>query len=742
MRTRFFHSTLSVAILAAFAMPALADTTTQSAEADTELEEIVVTATGHKQKIKEAPASITVVTQADLQEKSYTNLAEALSDVPGVDIRNGVGKTGGLNIQMRGMPSEYTLVLIDGRRQNTSGSIAPNGFGEMANGFMPPLSQIQRIEVIRGPMSTLYGSDAMGGVVNIITKPVSSGEWGGNITADTTLHQYEGGNTRQIGFNASGPIVKDTLGIQVRGRYFDRGESERMIENGTSRDPRPGESKNYEFGTKLTYNLNENHELWADVAHSRQRYSNEDSRLGTLDFADLPSSRPGLPSSQRARGYKDFMAMEKDQFAIGHVSEFELGTWQSYVSQVKAETTGRTMPYGYTVNDNSYRFNGENRTLKNTDTTVNTKFNTELGAHNLTVGAEYQDNETIDRAAGDGVKFTQDSWAVFLEDQWKILPNLSMTMGGRYEDHSSFGGHFTPRAYLVWNTTDKITLKGGVSKGYKVPTTNELHGGINGFTGQGKTVTFGTPDLKPEESTNYEFSANYTDQRFDVTGTVFLNKVKNLITDATPIPNCNFTGGPNKPGCRPLPDFPGQESIGQLVNANKAETKGFELSSRINLTDDWYVKGAYTWLKTELDNGGEEVSYFVNAPRHAFNLHTAYNINERWKAWFEGEYKSSRERTAGNQPKAGTEAHEIWNATGNKLKGYTTFNLGTSYQVSDNLKLSAVVNNVFDRKFDDTATYTWNGEQKEAYLYSNSGRSVEGTFIERRNLWLSVSYDF
>ena len=138
----------------------------------------------------------------------------------------------------------------------------------------------------------------------------------------------------------------------------------------------------------------------------------------------------------------------------------------------------------------------------------------------------------------------------------------------------------------------------------------------------------------------------------------------------------------------------------------------------------------------------EDVSYFVNAPRHAFNLHTAYNINERWKAWFEGEYKSSRERTTGDKPKAGTEAHEIWNATGNKLKGYTTFNLGTSYQVSDNLKLSAVVNNVFDRKFDDTATYTWNGEQKEAYLYSNSGRSVEGTFIERRNLWLSVSYDF
>ena len=82
MRTRFFHSTLSVAILAAFAMPALADTTTQSAEADTELEEIVVTATGHKQKIKEAPASITVVTQADLQEKKLYQFGRGIVRCP------------------------------------------------------------------------------------------------------------------------------------------------------------------------------------------------------------------------------------------------------------------------------------------------------------------------------------------------------------------------------------------------------------------------------------------------------------------------------------------------------------------------------------------------------------------------------------------------------------------------------------------------------------------------------------
>ncbi|MEB6762891.1 TonB-dependent receptor plug domain-containing protein, partial [Escherichia coli] len=79
-------------------------------------------------------------------------------------------KTGGLEISIRGMPASYTLILIDGVRQGGSGDVTPNGFSAMNTGFMPPLAAIERIEVIRGPMSTLYGSDAMGGVVNIITK--------------------------------------------------------------------------------------------------------------------------------------------------------------------------------------------------------------------------------------------------------------------------------------------------------------------------------------------------------------------------------------------------------------------------------------------------------------------------------------------------------------------------------------------------------------------------------------------
>jgi outer membrane receptor for ferrienterochelin and colicins len=137
------------------------------------LNDTVVSAAGFEQKITEAPASISVISREDLQQKRYNNLAQALGDVEGIDIGQGTGKTGGLNISIRGMPSQYTLILIDGRRQNAAGNVTPNGFNETSTSFMPPLSAIERIEVIRGPMSTLYGSDAMGGVINIITRKVA-----------------------------------------------------------------------------------------------------------------------------------------------------------------------------------------------------------------------------------------------------------------------------------------------------------------------------------------------------------------------------------------------------------------------------------------------------------------------------------------------------------------------------------------------------------------------------------------
>src|SRR5690606_2988964 len=86
-----------------------------------QLDTVVVTAAGHEQEVRQAPASISVVTRKELEEKSFTDLADALRDVEGIDVRGATGNTGNLNISIRGMPSDDTLVLIDGRRENTAG---------------------------------------------------------------------------------------------------------------------------------------------------------------------------------------------------------------------------------------------------------------------------------------------------------------------------------------------------------------------------------------------------------------------------------------------------------------------------------------------------------------------------------------------------------------------------------------------------------------------------------------------
>ncbi len=208
MRT-FNLRPLSLAILGISASSAFANTTTETtADPTHQLSTIVVSAAGFEQDIKNAPASISVVTKEDIEKKNATSIADLLADVPGIDVRNGVGKTGGLNVSMRGMKASDTLILIDGRRQTTaSDNIMPNGFAEAATSFMPPLSAIERIEVIRGPMSTLYGSDAMGGIINIITKKVSD-ELNGNVTVSgNVMENNDEADSWKTSFLLNGPLL-------------------------------------------------------------------------------------------------------------------------------------------------------------------------------------------------------------------------------------------------------------------------------------------------------------------------------------------------------------------------------------------------------------------------------------------------------------------------------------------------------------------------------------------------------
>ncbi|MBJ6136349.1 TonB-dependent receptor domain-containing protein [Marinobacter litoralis] len=711
--------------------------TLQVAAQPMELDELVVSAAGYEQKVTDAPASISVLSQQDLQQSQFSNLAEALDTVEGVDIRQSTGKTGGLNISIRGLPSEYTLILIDGRRQNPPGNVTPNGFGDTSTSFMPPLSAIERIEVIRGPMSTLYGSDAIGGVVNIITKKVSD-EWVGSVTLEHTFQEdRDFGDTGKTSFYTSGPLIENVLGLSVRGSVYDREAANLEFENGSAAPKRgvaPVDGRNHTVGARLTFEPAQGHEFYLDAEQGKQVYNNDACQLGTLDGKSRScEDKPGV-----ANGYGDELRFNREQVVLGHSSKLGFGTWSNDLSYNVTETEGRTLPGTIgKAYDAPYQalVGGADRELESKDTIFDTKLVAPVtDSQIVTLGAQYRDTELTDGIAN--TTFEQNSWAVFAEDEWYLRDDLALTLGGRYEDHDAFSGHFTPRAYLVWNSSANWTLKGGVSKGYKTPDINDLHNGVNGVTKQGEKLTIGTPDLEPEKSTNYELGAYFDNLNgFKANATVFYTRFSDKIDRGNPV---TITGDSL------IPDG----TYDQLANIGKAETRGVELASNWEFAPAWTLRSSYTYTDTEQKSGVNKGAPLTNTPEHVLHARLNWQATSQLNLWLSGEYRGERTRYVSLKENLSAEETAIYQQLGD-LSDYALFHLGGSYQASENLKLTATIYNVFNKDFLEGSSYTFvdnNGNEvtdwASEYIYVNRGMAAGGMVEEGRRLWLSANVTF
>ena len=708
---RFTRTALASAVaLSVSATAALAQESEQ-------LDNIVVSASGFEQALVDAPASISVVSREELERKRITSVADALRDVEGVDVGGSVGKTGGRNISIRGMPSDYTLILIDGRRQNAAGSVTPNGFGETSTSFFPPVSSIERIEVIRGPMSTLYGSDAMGGVINIITRRVDR-EWVGSIGVENTFNEdRDFGDRREINLYTSGPLIQDTLGIQVRGRLYERDASELTYTDGngnpidvSQRGPSPVEGDTYNLGGKLTWTPNADHDLWVDGEVNRQRYNNDECQLGTLDGR----TRSCAPDPGAANGYADELRFERQQVAIGHTGRFASGTLESSLMRNTTETKGRTIPGENGVAYDGFPgiVGGAPRELETTNTVLDSKYVMPLGDHMTTVGLQWWDAKLDDGLANE--TFEQTTWSLFAEDEWMLRDDLALTLGGRYDHHDAFGSQFSPRSYLVWNTTPNWTLKGGVSRGYKTPSLNDLHAGINGVTGQGTILTIGNPNLEPETSTSSEISAHYDSLAgFTASATLFYNEFDDKIASGNDIVVEN----------NPLvPDG----VYSQDVNIDEAVTQGVELSTSYQFTPDWRLSANYTYTDSEQKSGNNRGEPLTDTPEHAFNATLRWQATPQLDTWLSAEYRSERYRN-----RESVRGAPSFDDLGD-FKAYSLFHLGGSYAFTEQFNVSATIYNLFDKDFVDYRAYGDGTSFGNVYANSEEGR----------RLWLSARYEF
>lgn len=203
-------------LLASAVALASASTASLAQTEPVELGEIVVTAAGFEQNISDAPASISVISGEELAKKSYKSIVDAVNSIPGVYVTGGGGAQ---DISIRGMHDSYTLYLVDGRPVSAGRSVNTNGQDGGKQIALPPISMIERVEVIRGPMSSLYGSEAMGGVINIITRK-NRGEWAGTISSEYTKSLNDVSNdSRQTSLFAGGALVEDLLSAEVNAAW-------------------------------------------------------------------------------------------------------------------------------------------------------------------------------------------------------------------------------------------------------------------------------------------------------------------------------------------------------------------------------------------------------------------------------------------------------------------------------------------------------------------------------------------
>ncbi|MEE2023062.1 TonB-dependent receptor domain-containing protein [Alkalimonas mucilaginosa] len=774
----FRRSAVAALVVSAIHLPALAGVKMDLPEYDGEV--IVVTAAGFEQKLIDAPASVTVVTREELAAKPFTSLADALRDIEGIDVGSGQDKNGNISITMRGLPSDYTLVLFNGRRQSDIGNIGPNNFGNSQFMYMPPLAAIERIEVVRGPMSTLYGADAIGGVINIITRRHMDSTHG-SVTASYNLQQdSQYGDDKKLDLFLSGPSGLNGLVYQLRAGIYDRDDSDPSYqtalplpdgsiwsEQGNFGDRKIVGAKNWNAGLTLNYALTEQQDLAIEYDISKQRYDNRLGQTGTLDGPESLWRASGGIVMPRV-GYTPYQRVEREQFVLSHQGRFDFGNWQSALTKSRSENFGRSLPL--TVEErlqvqaiwdqaredqgvnvpaltDAIRLQLENeflprplRTLKIDNLIIDTKLESQWQNHFFVVGAQYFNADMEDGVFGmygDGYRAGTEAkhrqWAIFAEDSMDLTTDLTATLGARYDHHNIFGSQFSPRAYLNWRGLSNWTLKGGISTGYKTPRPEQLFSGITGFGGQGTSPMVGTPGLQPETSINYEVAAYYTgSDRFSGNITLFYNDFKDKIISQDNLPNCEVAAAGEScvdvgTGWADL----GYVSFRQASNVDKSETRGVELAGKVKLSDSWSMTANYTFTDSEVKSGNNQGLPLVSTPRHMINANLSWQLTEPLSLSLISEIRSKRFR--GTQIEPGPDGPET-----NKLyyKSYQLFHLSAMYRVSDAWVVSARINNLLD---DDLSSRTCRlTEAQDAY----SCTSDYNTSMKARSFWLSATYNF
>lgn len=487
-------------------------------------------------------------------------------------------------------------------------------------------------------------------------------KWTGTLSADTTIQEHrDRGDTYNGQFFTSGPLIDGVLGMKAYGSLAKRAKDDpQSSSNATGETPRIEGFTSRDGNVEFAWTPNENHDFTAGYGFDRQ----------DRDSDSLDRNR-----------------LERENYSLSHNGRWDIGN-----SELKF--------YGEKVDNKNP---GQSGTITSESNAIDGKYVLPLGMINqlVTFGGEWRHDKLKDpvNLSSGGQSTSASQYALFIEDEWRIIEPLALTTGIRMDDHQTYGDHWSPRAYLVYNATDTVTVKGGWATAFKAPSLLQLNPDWTTNSCRGSCSIVGNPDLKPETSESFELGLYYRGEEGwleNVEGsiTTFQNNVDDMIdvlrtSSASEAPGYpNFVGWKTVNGKR-VPIF-------RYFNVNKARIKGVETEVKIPFGDEWKLTVNYTYNDgRDLSNGGDKP--LQTLPFHTANGTLDWKPLDDWSFYVTANYTGQQRAVS---------------ATGKTPGGYTLFDVGAAWQVTKNVKLRSGVQNVGDKDLSrDDYSYTEEGRR-------------------------------
>lgn len=511
------------------------------------VESIVVTATSTEKNIKDAPGAVEIITRQDIKDMNAQNLAEAVENAAGLVVTTQSGRN--KRPAIRGTNANHTLILIDGRR-------LADGFKTYTGMEQIPVEMIDHIEVLRGTASALYGSDAIGGVINVITRKTPK-KLALEATAQAGQTGYKQGeliNGRALVGNHAGNI-----GFLLAGSVKSRDGYDRDSETPDDMD----DTLMKALAGRASIDISGNHQVVSGF-----EYVHKNSQ-GLRDLESMDRDRDA--DDERVNlfiEYKGKPTQTSNLMLRANHSQHESDV------EIWPETSAVTGSIG---DENHAR-----RKLKQLEGRYSLAC---FQNHLLTFGAEGRQESREDDT---GLDHSVETIGGLIQDEYQVTDQFYLLFGGRMDNHSDFGSDFTPRASATYEFTGNFRIKGSVGKGFRAPDINELY--IPTYKKRGKLVYHNNEDLDPEESVNYEISLEGEIQKFHGRITGFQNDIDNLIDAVFDY----STGTGNK-----------KKSYYTYQNISEARIRGVELEAGVDLPYGFDMSGNLTFLDTENKETGE-----------------------------------------------------------------------------------------------------------------------------------------